>query len=399
MAPIKLLTFSSLYPNESMPRHGVFVEQRLRKLVASGEAESKVVAPVPWFPFKNRRFGSYADFARAPREETRHGIAATHPRYLRIPKTGMSTVPALMAAAAAGAMKKHLAHGYDFDLIDAHYLYPDGVAAVMLARRLGKPVIITARGTDLNLIPRYRLPRRMIQWAASKADGLITVCEALKDTLTGLDVPADSITVLRNGVDLDLFRPIDRLKARDKLGIDRESRVLLSVGLLIDRKGHDIPIRALEDLPGVQLLIAGDGEKRRSLEELANRVGVVDRVTFLGSVPHDRIKFYFSAADALVLASSREGWANVLLESMACGTPVIASNVWGTPEVVTCPAAGVLMEKRTPELFAKAYRQLMSQYPDRSATRQYAEQFSWDDTTNGQLELMRRVIRQYDEQI
>ncbi len=397
MAPIRLLTFTTLYPNESMPRHGVFVEQRLRKLVASGEAESRVVAPVPWFPFTDRRFGSYADMARVPGAEERHGISVEHPRYLQIPKIGMSAAPALMAAAAFGAMKRRLASGYDFDLIDAHYFYPDGVAAAILARRLGKPVIITARGTDLNLIPRYRLPRRMIQWAASKADGMITVCRALKDTLNDLDVPAERVTVLRNGVDLDLFRPIDRLEARDKLGIDRESRILLSVGLLIDRKGHDIPIRALAELPHVQLLIAGDGEKRGYLEELAVSAGVADRVTFLGSVSHETLKFYFSAADALVLASSREGWANVLLESMACGTPVIASNVWGTPEVVTCSAAGVLMERRTPESFASAFRKLMSQYPDRSATRQYAEQFSWDDTTNGQLDLMRRVIRQYDE--
>lgn len=396
MAPIRILTFSTLYPNASMPRHGVFVEQRLRKLVASGEVESRVVAPVPWFPFKNQRFGSYADRARAPHTEERHGISVVHPRYLQIPKIGMSMAPAFLAAGTYRVLKKHLANGFDFDLIDAHYFYPDGVAAVMLARRLGKPVVVTARGTDLNLIPRYRLPRRMIQWAASNADGMITVCAALRDSLTNLGVPAERVTVLRNGVDLDFFRPIDKLEARGKLGLDSGSRVLLSVGLLIDRKGHDIPIRALPRLPGVQLLIAGDGEKRKFLEELAAAIGVGDRVTFLGSISHEKLKVYFSAADALVLASSREGWANVLLESMACGTPVIASDVWGTPEVVTCPAAGVLMEDRTPESFAGAYRKLMSAYPDRTATRRFAEQFSWDDTTNGQLQLMRRVIQNHN---
>lgn len=380
-----------------MPRHGVFVEQRLRKLVASGAAESKVVAPVPWFPFTNRRFGSYADRARAPRAEERHGIAVAHPRYLQIPKIGMTVSPALLAAAAFGTIKNHMACGYDFDLIDAHYFYPDGVAAVILAKRLGKPVIITARGTDVNLIPQYTFPRRMIQWAASKADGVITVCKALKDTLTNLDVPTERVTVLRNGVDLEFFHPVDRLQARDKLGLNRDAKILLSVGLLIDRKGHDIPIRALKELPDVRLLIAGDGEKRRYLEEHAADAGVSDRVTFLGSVAHEELRFFFSAADALVLASSREGWANVLLESMACGTPVIASDVWGTPEVVTCPAAGVLMEKRTPESFASAYRKLIANYPDRSDTRQYAEQFSWDDTTNGQLQLMRGVIREHSE--
>lgn len=395
MTPLKLLTFSTLYPNESMPRHGVFVEQRLRKLVASGEAESRVIAPVPWFPSGNPRFGSYAVMARAPHADERHNIPVEHPRYLQIPKVGMTVAPALLAAAAYGSLRKQITGGYDFDLIDAHYFYPDGVAAVMLAKRLGKPVVITARGTDLNLIPRYRLPRRMIQWAAANADSMITVCAALKDTLTGLGVQSGRINVLRNGVDLDFFRPVNRHEARVKLGLEKDGTVLISAGLLIDRKGHDIPVRALSDMPGVQLLIAGDGEKRRYLEELAESSGVRDRVRFLGSVSHEQLRLYFSAADALVLASSREGWANVLLESMACGTPVIASNVWGTPEVVTCPAAGVLMQERTPESFVVAYRKLMADYPERIATRQYAERFSWDDTTKGQLDLMRSVILQH----
>ena len=185
---------------------------------------------------------------------------------------------------------------------------------------------------------------------------------------------------------------MDRAAARDATGLAREGRILLSVGLLIDRKGHDIVIRALTELPGVRLLIAGDGEKRQALETLAASAGVADRVTFLGALPHSELRHYFSAADALVLASSREGWANVLLESMACGTPVIASNVWGTPEVVSRPAAGVLMQERSPSSLAAAYYKLFENYPDRAATRRYAEQFSWDDTTSGQLELMRKVI-------
>jgi glycosyltransferase involved in cell wall biosynthesis len=203
---------------------------------------------------------------------------------------------------------------------------------------------------------------------------------------------------LRNGVDLELFRPIDRPEARDNMELERRHKILLSVGLLIDRKGHDIPIRALTELPDVRLLIAGEGEKKHSLMQLATRIGVADRVTFLGSIPHEKLKFYFSAADALVLASSREGWANVLLESMACGTPVIASNVWGTPEVVTNSAAGVLMDERTPKSLVEAYRNLMSNYPDRAATRHHAEQFSWNATSKGQLQLMRSILRRSGRQ-
>ncbi|MGH6968143.1 MAG: glycosyltransferase family 4 protein, partial [Stellaceae bacterium] len=158
---IRILTFTTLYPNAAQPNHGIFVENRLRHLVASGRVASRVLAPVPWFPFTHPAFGAYARYAQVPAAETRHDLAVVHPRYLIVPKFGMSLTPALLFAAALPAARR-LAAAQDFDLIDAHYAYPDGVAAVMLGRALGKPVAITARGTDVNLIPRHVLPRRMI---------------------------------------------------------------------------------------------------------------------------------------------------------------------------------------------------------------------------------------------
>ncbi len=387
---MKLLTFSTLYPNIEQPNHGIFVETRLRYLIASGQVSSRVVAPVPWFPSGNRRFGSYSAFARVPRAESRHGIAITHPRYPLIPKIGMAAAPALMARAARAEIGRIIDEGYDFDVIDAHYFYPDGVAAVMLGKYFNKPVTITARGTDINLIPQFPLPRKMILWAANNAKGLITVCNALKDEMVQLGVAADTITPLRNGVDLQRFAPADRAAARAALGLTHFT--LLSVGLLDPRKGHDLVIKALVHLPGVRLMIAGTGPEKRALENLAEQLGVTERVTFLGGVPQVQLANYYNAADVLVLASSREGWANVLLESMACGTPVVASNVWGTPEVVAAPEAGLLMRERTPSALADAVGMLRAQYPDHQATRRYAERFSWDATTQGQIDLFQKII-------
>jgi glycosyltransferase involved in cell wall biosynthesis len=387
---MKLLTFSTLFPNTVKPSHGIFVETRLRYLLASGKVESKVVAPVPWFPSANKRFGDYASFSKVPRNEVRYGIEVAHPRYVVIPKVGMTAAPWLMAQACKAEIGRIIDEGYDFDAIDAHYFYPDGVAAVMLGKYFNKPVVVTARGTDINLIPQYTLPRKQLMWAAEHAAGMITVCNALRDEMIGLGISGERIVALRNGVDLQRFVPMDRQAARAKLGID--GFTLVSVGVLDPRKAHDLTIGALPMLPGVKLLIAGIGPERGKLEALAQRLGVADRVTFLGPVAQTELKEYYNAADAMVLASSREGWANVLLESMACGTPVVASNVWGTPEVVAAPEAGVLMKERTSQGIADALNALRANYPDHAATRRYAERFSWDDTTRGQLELFSRII-------
>jgi glycosyltransferase involved in cell wall biosynthesis len=388
---IRLLTFTTLYPNPVRPSHGIFVENRLEQLVRSGAATTRVVAPIPTFPLIDRVWPPFRATRAVPARETRRGIDVLHPRYLLLPKVSMSAAPLSLYAAARPLLERIRAEGYDFDVIDAHYFYPDGVAAAMLGRALGRPVVITGRGTDLNLIPDYALPRRMIRWAAREAAGLVTVCTALKETLVALGVPAEKVRVLRNGVDLARFRPVERPASRARLGL--EGPTLLSVGHLIPRKGHDLVIESLAHLPPeVGLLIAGDGPEEEALRALATAKGVAGRVRFLGRLAHGALRDVYEAADILVLASSREGWANVLLEAMACGTPVVASNVWGTPEVVASESAGLLMRERSGQGVAEAVTALLARPPARAATRAYAEGFSWEATTNGQIELFRQVL-------
>ncbi len=389
-APIKVLTFTTLYPNSTQQNHGIFVENRLRHLVASGQVDARVIAPVPWFPLHNHALRHYAKFARVPREDTRKGIEILHPRYPVIPKIGMTLAPFLLYQAIKGAIRRLIAAGLDFDLIDAHYFYPDGVAAVLLGRYFKKPVVVTARGTDINLIPRYILPRQMIRWAANNAAGLVTVCEALKRELANLGVEPERIQVLRNGVDLSVFRLVNRESVRSRLGL--HGPTILSVGHLIPRKGHDLVIRALTDLVDVSLLVVGEGSERLSLESLAKELGVDDRVRFAGSIEHERMHEIYGAADALVLASDREGWPNVLLESLACGTPVVASRVGGIPEVVQSSAAGLLLANRKPQTIANSVRAILTNPPARADTRAYAEGFDWSRTTQGQLDLFSSIL-------
>jgi glycosyltransferase involved in cell wall biosynthesis len=226
---------------------------------------------------------------------------------------------------------------------------------------------------------------------------VISVCQALKDRLVAIGVAEQHIHVLRNGVDLELFRPRDRAVARARYDLRRPT--LLSVGHLIPRKAHDIAIRALAQIADAELLIVGEGPERCALVHLAGRTGVAGRVRFLGQLPQDELPDIYSAADVLVLASAREGWANVLLEAMACGTPVVASNVWGTPEVVASRDAGLLVDERSGAAFAAAIGRLLANRPDRAGTRAYAEQFSWEQTTAGQLDLFRAVLRRPSERV
>jgi glycosyltransferase involved in cell wall biosynthesis len=389
--PIRIVTFSTLYPNAVQGTHGVFVENRLRHLVGSNRVSARVMAPVPWFPLGGAAFGRYGQLAKVPPRERRFGIDIVHPRYPVLPKIGMNIAPLSLYAFVKPALARLINDGGDFDLLDAHYFFPDGVAAIMLGRAFGKPVTITARGTDINLIPRYAVPRRMIRWAAESADGLITVCAALKEELVRLGIPPERVRTLRNGVDLEVFKPLHPQQAKDALAVS--GPVLASVGSLIERKGHDLVIGALQHLPEVTLLIAGEGPEKAALARLAAAIGVKNRVRFLGGIAHERLSGIYSAADALVLASSREGWPNVLLESMACGTPVIASNVWGAPEIIKAPEAGVLLPERTAGAIASAARALLVAAPPREATRAYAQRFSWQETTEGQVDLFSRILR------
>lgn len=388
---LNVLTFTSLYPSDSQPRNGIFLENRLLHLRDSGRVNLRVVAPVPWFPFRAERFGKYAAFANTPKSGNRSGIEVVYPRYPVIPMIGMTVAPILMATGVLRTVQKIFDVGHSFDLIDSYYVYPDGVAAAMIAARLKVPFVMTALGSDINVLPKYYFARKWIEWAAGRAAHITTVSAALTEELKRLGIPETKVTTIRHGVDGAVFRPVkDRQLLRRKLGMTKTT--LLSVGNLVEAKGHGLCVDAVSRLDDVALYIIGQGKEESPLRQQIASLQLDERVKLIGHLHQKELAEYYAAADVVLLASSREGIPNVLLESMSCGTPVIATNVGGVAEIVTSRNAGLLIEDRSAEAVRCAVNELLRNPPSRDETVAVARNFDWESTTTEHLEVFADVM-------
>ncbi len=391
---LNILLFSSLFPNAVDPVLGVFVETRMRHLLQDTGVNVTVMAPVPWFPFRGKVWGGYSKFAQVPKAEVRNGVSVEHPRFLVIPKVGMGLTPSFLYQTAKRALKARLDAGEKIDLIDAHYLYPDGVAAAKLGETFGIPVVMTARGSDVTEIGRMPGPQSLILKAMASAAHTICVCNSLRDELISFGADAGKITTLRNGVDAEHFREVEREKTRKKWQVS--GKVALFAGWLIERKRVDIMLDAVAKLDDVTAVIAGEGPLLADLKAQVNRLSIENRTLFLGKLQPEDMPSAFSAADVLVLPSEREGWANVLLESMACGTPVVSRAVAGAIDLVTCDEAGVLVDGDDPQLYANAIDKVVSAPENRDKTRRYAGAFGWREISLAQEKIFKRAVREYN---
>ena len=391
--PVRVLVFSSLFPSEARPRHGIMVETRLRNLLRDCPVDARVIAPVPWFPSTDRLFGAYADMAATPRHATReYGVQVSYPRYLMIPRLGLRLQPQSIARAALGDIAALARSGWIPDIIDAHYFYPDGVAAALLAERLRIPFVITARGTDINVLGQMAATAGRIVRAAQSAAEVVAVSPRLKESLMALGVESSKISVLRNGVDLDVFAPEDRARSRQRFGLPDAGRVAACVGNLLPEKGHALAIESLAHLGDLQLLLVGDGPTRGALEALARRLGVEARVRFIPTLPQNELRHVYSSIDVLLLPSLREGWPSVVLESMACGTPVVATDVGAVGEMVTDPKVGRVVQGRAAPDFAAAVTEVLLTRTPPEEVRRHAAQFDWGTISRAQLAIFSRVL-------
>ena len=386
---MKVLVFTTLYPNNMWPNQGIFIRERMTQFATLGGCDVKVLAPVPYFPPIK---GSWRwRFSQVARFEVRDGLDVYHPRYYMTPKWGMAFYGVLMFLSVLPALKR-LQREFDFDLIDAHFVYPDGFAAVLLGKYFGKPVIVSARGSDINVYSAFPLIRWMLRYTLNQAKAVISVSQALKQAVSRLSIRSDKVFVVPNGVDVGKFYPMPKEIARAASCLPNK-RIILSVGNLTANKGFDLLIKAFGRLStdprhrDVFLVIVGEGAMRPQLEGLIRSFNIADKVKLAGVIPHENLKFWYNAADLFCLMSEKEGWPNVLLEALACGVPIVATAAGGIPEIVCSDSIGMLTE-REESAIAESISAALTRTWHADDLLEYSKKFSW----NGRVRSLREIF-------
>lgn len=386
---MRTLVFSTLYPNAAQPNFGVFVDGSVQALQRMSAVRQHVMAPLGVPPPPLDRLARYRALTALPAHEMWGAVPVERPRFPLVPGIGWPFNPWLVARSARPVLRRLRRAGCDFKVIDAQFFYPCGVAAAALGAELGLPVLMKARGSDIKLWSERPPALRMMLRAAGQATLLVAVSQSLKTQMVALGFPADKIEIHYTGVDLARFALADKAVARQALGVT--GPLAVSVGALVERKGHALLLEALAHVPDLTLWLIGGGPNRANLEAQAARLGVAARVRFLGVVPHAQVASLLGAADLSVMGSYSEGLANAWVESLACGTPVVTTDVEGAREAIDRPAAGRVVPGRDARAFADAMRAVLAGPSRPAETRAAAERFGWDRHVATKVALLEAV--------
>ncbi len=395
--PLKILVVTSVFPNEKQPTLGTFVRERMLHVAKS--CDVMVVAPAPWFPLIKYFKKNYRP--SVPAIEIQDGIKVYHPKFFNFPGLFKCLDGILFFFSSILTLHK-IKKSFDFDIIDAHFAYPDGLGAVLLGRFFNKPVTITLRGT-INPLSRYKLRRFQISYALNRADIVFSVCQALKDKAISLGAQEKKIVVVSNGVDTNKFKPLNKIETRKELNLPLDKKIIISIGGLVKRKGFHKIIQALPFIvrkkPDILLVIVGgdsvEGNFKPELETLVEKLSLNEYVLFAGNVPHHDICKWINTSDFFCLATSNEGWANVLLEALACGKPVVTTDVGGNAEVIKNSDFGILVHPEDKEGLEKALLNAFEKEWEDEKLIDYACQNSWDKAAKLILENYKKI--KYDQ--
>ncbi len=397
---MKVLSITTLFPNRAQPVHAVFVYNRIKHVAEHHQVqrEVRVIAPIPYFPF-DRFIAKYAQRHQIPRRDQIGNLPVLYPRFLSIPAI-LKPLDGFFVWLAVWWAARRLRREFEFDVIDAHLAFPDGFAGVFLSRLWHKPLTITLRGHDVNVLPRFPVRKRQIQFALRNADRVIGVADALRRGGIALGADPNKSVTISNGVDLEKFYPTPKAVARQRLGLPLNRQIVLSVGRIVENKGYHLIVEALSQLratgQAIPFLVVVGGAADEALypaklTETIARFDMEADVLLAGAQPNETLRDWYSAADVYCLASETEGWPNVLLEALACGTPVVATNTWGTPEIICSEDYGLLVE-RSAESIAQGLQTALAKEWKSPVMVAYAATHTWQNVAEQVVENFAAVI-------
>lgn len=389
---IKILISTTIFPNRTDVTRCVF-EKKLA-VEMKNQCQLKVAVPVPYVP-PLIPLGGYSAYRSLPNKDCLDGVEITHPRYLLIPKVLRSLHGFFMFGSLFPQYWK-IFKVEKPDAILGIWAYPDGLANVLLAKVYSTPVVIACRGSDINRLTKQPIHRKLISWTLNQANYILSVSEALKQEIVSLGVPAQKIIVVPNGVENEIFFPLDQQQARQSLSLENTNKLIVNVSRLSFEKGVDVLIRMLAQLNDstVTLALVGDGAERSSLESLALELGVKDQILFCGNVPNEKIPLWMNAADIFALGSRTEGWPNVLMEALACATPIVSTNVGGIPEIINSPDIGILVSPENPTEMAQAIQKALTIDWDAEKLRGRVVDRTWKNVAEDTCKLMALAAQQ-----
>jgi len=377
---MNILLVSSLFPNSLEPLRGIFTFQIAKEMWTYENV--RVIAPVPVmgnFKFLNllRKYKVRSDI---PFCDNIDGNLVYHPQYTAVPGAGILHHVAMYRALRP--LMSTILKDWHIDAVNCHWIFPDGAAVRKICAELGIPVMLTPLGTDLNRYAEFPLRRQVIKSALRKSDKVSVLNREMFGKCLNLGVSKERLAIIPNGVDLEEFFILDRKAARAGLGVAADSQTILFVGTLVPVKGVEILLRAFDLMRrkrrtgSLELFIVGAGHLGDSLKKLSAKLGWDGAIHFVGPVMHSDLVHWLNAADCLCLPSLTEGHPNVMMEALACGTPIVASPVGSVPDFVT-EATGRLARPLDHVDLAAKLEQCLARAYDREAIRGSVQDFSW----------------------
>jgi teichuronic acid biosynthesis glycosyltransferase TuaC len=388
---LNILVLTTLFPNLIQTNRAVFTKQLCVKL--RDYADVRVVAPVPYFP-PIKGFGSWSQYHLIPKEE--HGdITVYHPRYLVMPKLEILT--GFFYFIACLRIVRHIRKQFQFDVLNVHWAYPDGFAGMLLGIVFNVPVVITAHGSDIYLYSKYPGVRRLLRWTMNKANSVVAVSKALKSAIETMCAKCQVEVIPCAAVDPLRFQALDKVQCRKELGLPGNKKIVLFVGNLVRVKGVKHLIEAFGRLTeaghkDVLLILVGDGSDKAALQDHVRRHDLEPFVLVAGRKTHQEIPLWMNSADLFCLPSLSEGMPNVVIEAMACGTPVIATKVGGVPDIINSDLYGYVVPPADSAALSKAIERAFSVEWDHQAISDFARQITWDSIAKRYIGLFELLL-------